>query len=142
MESGIKLENSAQAAATAPAQVSIPYDIRASFDTMTQYLLTKDKIATIRRGVASDESVVLGIAVGVCLTVASVLIPLYISGDAAKAGKLIPFLWATLLFFLVLSVYVGFKWWRLRSESDKAIRAILDESKTVLTFSKSTSVGD
>ena len=103
---------------------------------MTQYLLTKDKITTIRRGVASDESVVLGLAIGVCLTIASVLIPLYISGDAEKAGKLVPFLWATLFLFLILSVYVGIKWWRLRSDSDKAIRSILEESKTVLTFSK------
>jgi hypothetical protein len=142
MESGIKLESTVQRTATAPAQVSIPYDIRASFDTMTQYLLTKDKIATIRRGVASDESVVLGLSVGVCLTVASVLIPFYVSGDAVKAGKLIPFLWATLFLFFVLSVYVGVKWWRLRSESDTAIRTILEESQTVLTISKSTGIGD
>jgi len=122
--------------ATAPAQVGIPYDIRASADTMTQYLLTKDKIQNIRAGVASDESTMFGLGVGVCTAILGVLIPLYVTGGQANTGGLIPFLWAALAAFAVLSFYFGKKWRRLRKDSDTIFQDILDKSKTILVFPK------
>jgi hypothetical protein len=122
--------------ATAPAQVGLPYDIRASADTMTQYLLTKDKIQVIRSGVATDESTMFGIAVGAAVAILTVLIPLYVSGDEAKTGRLIPFMWAMLFASVALSFYFGRKWYRLRKASDKTFNDILDNSKTILIFPK------
>ncbi len=122
--------------ATAPAQVGLPYDIRASTDTMTQYLLTKDKIQIIRSGVATDESTMFGIGVGVGVAILTVLVPLYVTGDEAKTGRLIPFLWAMLLSSVALSFYFGRKWYRLRAHSNKTFNEILDNSKTILIFPK------
>ena len=103
---------------------------------MTQYLLTKDKIQNIRAGASSDESTMFGVGVGVCLTILGVLVPLYITGDQAKTGRLIPFLWATLLFFAALTAYFAKKWYRLRADSDKTFKEILDNSKTVIVYPK------
>jgi hypothetical protein len=104
---------------------------------MTQYLLTKDKLHNIRAGVGSDESTMFGVAVGVCSAILGVLIPLYISGDEARTGRLVAFLWAVLVPCAILAVYFGRKWQKLRQDSDRVFDDILKNSKTVIVFRKS-----
>jgi uncharacterized membrane protein (DUF441 family) len=111
--------------------IELSYDIKAP--PMVMYLLTKELLKSLRKESASDELTMFGVSIGVVLTIAGVLIPLYI-GNIAPHTQLIPFLWAVLVAFGAMAYYFGRKWQRIRGKDDKEFDEVLENSATVVTI--------
>ena len=99
---------------------------------MEYYLLTRDKIENIKAGTDSGETKMYGISVGVCLTIISILIPLYVAG--LTNTRIISFLWVGLLAFAAFAYYLFGKDRKLKASRDNNFNDILTKSKTVVTL--------
>jgi hypothetical protein len=117
-----------------PANVTLPVNIMA--DTTDYYLLTRDKIENLKAGTDSDESTMFGFSLAVCLTVGGILIPLYVTG--APHTLLVPFLWAALFLFAVLSVYFFRRWRALKDKRETQFSDILSKSRTIVTLASAS----
>jgi hypothetical protein len=118
---------------TFPTRIGLPINIMA--DDTNYYLLTRDKIESLKAGTDSDESTLFGVCVGVFVAIASILIPLYISvKPESRETNLIGLLWVALGASALFSIYFFRKWRKLRQEREKQFKDILEKYKTVVTL--------
>lgn len=116
-----------------PPAVSVPINLSLPFAVMggttEYYLVSREQIENLRIGTDLGESKMYGLSVGVCLTVAGILIPLYHNNQAAT--KLFSFLWAALLAFAACAFYFYKKDKKLKARRESEFNEILTTSQTI-----------
>jgi len=112
--------------------VNLTLDIRATPDQMRLYAINRSTLETLRAGNQSDEDTMFGVSIAVFLTIAGILIPLYVT-DAAH-GLVVAFMWAVLVSAGASTYYFRGKRKALHEARELAFNDILEKSETVVVL--------